>query len=126
MIDLVKRQAGMHVCRLADWMSREPGLPGARDIGSIVVEIQDLVRPETQADGETAERLRVRLAPAEFGGKDRARAEDGTAGNTSAMCRFSSNGLLVNIATGWSVLSCRASESTDTSGSIAALRASTH
>src|SRR5262249_10169081 len=42
----------------------------------------------------------------------------GTAGNTSAMCRFRSNGLLVNIPTGRSVLSCRASESTARSGSI--------
>jgi hypothetical protein len=73
---LVNREADAHVCRLRDTMGREPGLPGARDIGGIVIEVQDLVGHEAEMGGQTAERLRVRLAPAELGGKDRARAED--------------------------------------------------
>src|SRR5881396_41724 len=70
-IEVVNREAVAHVGRVADEMGREPSLSGARDIGGLVVEIQDLVGRETQAGGQTAERLRVRLAPAEFGGKDR-------------------------------------------------------
>src|SRR5713101_1195306 len=75
-LELVNREASAHVCGLADSVGREPSLPGARDIGSIVVEIQDLGGRETQAGGQAAERLRVRLAPAELGGKDCAGAED--------------------------------------------------
>ena len=100
-IELVNCETGAHVCRCANWIGREPGLPGTRDIGSVVVEIQNLVRRETQAGGQTVERLRVRLGPAEFGGKDRARAEDLRDGGKH-LCNvpLSSNGLLVNIPTG--------------------------
>jgi hypothetical protein len=47
-LELVNREASAHVCGLADSMGREPSLPRARDIGSIVVEIQDLAPPPAE------------------------------------------------------------------------------
>ncbi len=122
------REAGAHVCRRADRMGHEPSLPGAGDVGRVVVEIQDLVRRVAETCGRGRETppgpaCTGRAPPRRWRARRRCPR---TAGKTSARCRFSSNGLLVNIPTGWRARACRASESTSRSGSVATRRASIH
>lgn len=69
-------EAGAHICCSANSMGRQPGLPGARYIGCIVVEMEDLVRRKLQTGSQAAEGLRVRLAPAKLGREDHTRAEE--------------------------------------------------
>src|SRR5438552_5212979 len=63
-LETMPREAGADARYSVDALGGEPGLPGAGHVGVVVVEIEDLAGRTLQAGGQTAEGLRVRLAPA--------------------------------------------------------------